>query len=172
MSGLSLIALIELFPRLSATASSPTDPDDQLGSSRFTISNDGYLKVTEVTSECFLWKVRVGSAYFSTSTSGALVPPKDTLNPADSLTVPCTRRRLVGAPPPFLQPRLIYADLAIVIRYRVWPFTFYRRRKLFRFVARVGQNNSLIWDKQPVNDDIEQDYDSLSAPDRVFASDK
>jgi hypothetical protein len=56
LTTIGLVALIELFPRLSATATPPLDQGNQLASSKFTVSNDGYLQVTEVMSACFLWK--------------------------------------------------------------------------------------------------------------------
>src|SRR5260370_41046274 len=51
---IGLITLIELFPRLSASATPPLDLGNQLASSRFTVTNDGYLQVTDVMSACFL----------------------------------------------------------------------------------------------------------------------
>jgi len=59
LTAVGLIALIELFPRLSASANSPTNPDDPLSSSKFSVANDGYVRVTDVMSACFLWKVRM-----------------------------------------------------------------------------------------------------------------
>jgi hypothetical protein len=44
-----------------------------------------------------------------------------------------------------------HADLAIVVTYRPWPFTFIRQRKLFRFVSRRNGDNTVSWDRQPVS---------------------
>jgi len=64
---------------------------------------------------------------------------------------------MFGTNPPFFL-NLKYADLAIVAYYRAWPFTFYRTHTLFRFVARIGKNGEVIWDREPA-DAIEKDYD-------------
>jgi len=85
-------------------------------------------------------------------------PPENTLKPTEAFTVPCTGNKLVGASPPYTQPVIAQADLAIVAYYRVWPFTFYRDHRLFRFVANIGKNNEIVWEKQPSNI-LEADYD-------------
>jgi len=151
LTAIGLVALIELFPRLSATATPPTNLDRPLESSRFTITNDGYVKVTDVSSLCFLWKVTLGSVRFQSGTVEIVKPPEAKLSPTESMTVPCSseKMRLVGSPPPYRQPRLTEGDLAIVVYYRVWPFTFYRDRRLFRFAARFGEHGEITWEKQP-----------------------
>jgi hypothetical protein len=160
---ISLAALIELFPRLSASASSPTDQDDQLGSSKFTVSNDGYLKVTDVMSACFLWKVELGprgksNVHITSSLVRIVQPPESELKPTEGFTVPCTGNRLVGAGAPSIQPEINRADLAIVMYYRAWPFTFYRGHRLFRFVAAIENGNAIAWEKQP-SAVLEGDFD-------------
>jgi hypothetical protein len=165
IGAVSLIALIELAPRLSATANSPTDSDDQLSSSKFTVSNDGYLKVTEVMSACFLWKVDLGpsgkpNAYFTSSMARIAQPPESKLAPLEGFTVPCTGNKLVGVSAPYVQPVLNRADLAIVVYYRAWPFTFYRDHRLFRFVAKMGKRNEVVWEKQPAAI-LEPDFDGF-----------
>ena len=166
LTAVGLIALVELFPRLSATASSPTDLNDPLTSSKFTVSNDGYLRVTDVTSACFLWRVQMTSGgsskpnvQFVNGLAEVVKPAEAKLSPTEALTVPCTGQQLVGASAPYVQPALTDADLAIVVYYRAWPFTFYRDRRLFRFVARLGKRGEVIWEKQP-SGILEADFDN------------
>jgi hypothetical protein len=154
LTAIGLIALIELFPRLSASGSSPSDTNDLLGSSRFTVSNDGYLKITDVVSACFLWKVELegggnGKAVVNGSLSRVVVPPESKLSPTEAITVPCTGPNLFGSTPPFRQWTLAHADLAIVVYYKMWPFTFYQDHRLFRFVARFSKEGEVVWEKQP-----------------------
>lgn len=166
LTALGLATLIQLFPRLSATASSPTDGNDQLGSSRFTVSNDGYLQVTDVMSACFLWKLTFvegpRTADFSDNLSAVAVPPGSALNATEGYTVPCIPHRLIGLPAPFHQPVLARADLAIVVYYRAWPFTFHRDHRLFRFLSRIQNDGTVIWEKQPAAV-LEPDYDRYIA---------
>ena len=158
-----IIALIQFFPRLSATASSPADRNDPLTSSRFTVSNDGYFRVTDVMSACFLWKVEMAqggrtNVHIDRGLAEVVKPPESKLSPTEGLTVPCTGNRIVGSSPPYAQPVLARADLAIVVYYRTWPFTFYRDHRLFRFVARNGMNSEIVWDKQPTSEVMERDF--------------
>lgn len=163
LTAIGLVALIELFPRLSVAASSPTDPDDQLTSSKFTVSNDGYLKVTNIMAACFMWKVELGpmgkpNAHIRDSLASLIQPPESMLRPTEGFTVPCTGSHFVGASPPYIQPVINFADLAIVVYYRVWPFTFYRDHRLFRFVADVEKEKAIVWEKQPAAI-LEPDFD-------------
>jgi hypothetical protein len=153
---IGLVTLIELFPRLSATGKSPTDPDNPLSSSKFTVNNDGYLKLTDVMSACFIWRVDQGGKSMPveriTNTLAIVVrPPENVLMPTEGFTVPCTANPVVSAPPPYIQPAINLADLAIVVYYRAWPFTFYRGHRLFRFVANIGRHGEISWDKQPAD---------------------
>lgn len=166
LTAIGLATLIQLFPRLSATASPPTDGNDQLGSSRFTVTNDGYLQVTDVMSACFLWKLTFvegpRTAEFSNNLSAVAVPPGSALNATEGYTVPCIPYRLIGLPAPFHQPVLARADLAIVVYYRAWPFTFHRDHRLFRFLSRIQNDGTVIWEKQPAAV-LEPDYDRYIA---------
>jgi hypothetical protein len=164
---IGLLSLIQLFPRLSSVANPPTDRDDPLLSSRFVVSNDGYTKVTDVMAACFLWRARMtegGQGYTTAEDTLFQVvrPPENNLRPTEALTVPCTPIRLAVAPAPFRPPLLAKADLAIVVYYRVWPFTFYRDHRLFRFVANTQKNGEVIWEKQPA-ESLETDYDRFIA---------
>lgn len=166
LTTIGLVALIELFPRLSATASSPTDSNDPLTSSKFAISNDGYLRVTDVASACFLWRVQMTSGgsskpnvQFTDGLAEVVKPPENKLSPTEALTVPCTGQQVVGASAPYVQPALTHADLAIVVYYRDWPFTFYRDRRFFRFVANIGKHGEVTWEKQP-SSILEPDFDN------------
>src|SRR6266481_7063549 len=94
LTAIGLVALIELFPRLSASANSPTNPDDPLSSSKFTVSNDGYLKVTDVMSACYLWKVRMAqggrvNTFIDSGMATIVRPPENTLKPTEAFTIPC-----------------------------------------------------------------------------------
>jgi hypothetical protein len=165
LAAAGLITLIELFPRLSATAKSPTDLDDPLTSSKFTVSNDGYMRVTDVMSACFLWKADLGprgkpNAHITSSLARVVQPPESLLKPTEGFTVPCTGSKLIGSPPPYLQPVISRVDMAIVVYYRAWPFTFYRDHRLFRFVASLGKDGEVSWEKQP-SVDLEPDYNEF-----------
>jgi len=87
-------------------------------------------------------------------------PPESKLIPTEGFTVPCTGHKVVDTAPPYIPFQLMKADLAIVVYYRFWPFTFYRSRRLFRFVARPGRQNEIIWEKQP-SGVIEPDFDKF-----------
>jgi hypothetical protein len=161
---ISLIALIELFPRLSSAAASPTNPDDILGSSKFTVSNDGYLRVIDVMSACFLWNVQFGkspgpAAHIGSGLVRIVQPPQNKLSPTEGYTIPCTPEGnpVIGTSPPY-KIGVNQADLAIVAYYRVWPFTFYRDHRLFRFVAHFGKQGEVTWEKQPAAV-LEPDFD-------------
>jgi hypothetical protein len=154
-----IVTLIELSPRLSAIATAPTSPNDVLGSSTFTISNDGYLKLTGVVASCFLWKVKIDKlAEFGSSMADMFVsPPTSTLRTDEGLTVPCTSEGRARTNIPVH----VDADLAIVVYYRAWPFIFYRDHRLFRFVAHTNQQGEVIWNKQPASP-LEPDFEKLS----------
>jgi hypothetical protein len=163
LAAIGLVTLVELFPRLSASATPPLDLSNQLASSRFTVSNDGYTRVTDVVSACFLWNVTEGGFQAHSSLARVVVtPPTMILKPTEGYTVPCMTESMVGTSPPFYL-NLKNADLAIVVYHRAWPwpFTFYRTRRLFRFVARVGRNGEVAWDKQPTPESMEHDFDNL-----------
>lgn len=159
---ITLVTLIELIPRLTATASLPTDPNEQLSSSAFTITNDGYARVTDVSAACFMWKIQLsaGGSTMNIERSFAIVvaPPEKILQTNEGLTVPCTTSSMFGfAAGP---AKVRQADLAIVIYYRPWPFTFLHSHRLLRFVARIGNTGQIVaWDKQPA-EELEPDFDS------------
>lgn len=159
LTAVSLVTLIEMLPRLSASASSPLDQGNQLASSTFTVSNDGYWQVTDVMSACYLWKVEEGSFHFTDSMARVVVPPERTLRPTEGYTVPCVTENMFAVSAPFAL-KIQRADLAIAVYYRPWPFTILRQHRLFRFVARVGRDGSVIWEKQPAAD-LEADYENF-----------
>jgi hypothetical protein len=155
-----ILSLIPVLPRLSPAATPPLDLGNQLASSRFTVTNDGYLQVTDVVSACFLWKVVEGGFHATASLARVVAPPENRLRPTESYTVPCTSENMIGTSPPFMLP-LKQADLAIVVYYRPWPFTIIRKHRLFRFVARISSNGDVVWDKQPTPEEMEADYDAF-----------
>jgi hypothetical protein len=154
LTTIGLVSLIQLRPRPSVSSSPAADPSDWL-TSRFTITNDGYLQLNDVYAACFVWKAQNTNGMLFTNDFSAIVSPGNlVLHPgSDGLTVPCEdkTRMTVG---PYLN-----ADVAIVLSYRPWPFTFVTRRKLFRFVARPSGGN-VIWDKQP-SSPMEQDFEEF-----------
>jgi hypothetical protein len=153
IGSISLITVIELFPRLSATPTAPFDHGSQFAS--FQVSNDGYLRVGDVEVGCFIWRARMFNADFqNVLTNSTLLPKLDQLNVGDSYTIDC--RNLVYGPPQTIQ-RL---DLAIFVHYRPWPwpFSLIRRTRVFRFTASPGVNG-MNWYKQPPEpllDDLNQ----------------
>ncbi len=157
---IAILGLIVWWPRLSSSASPPLDLSNQLASSRFTVTNDGYLPVTDVMSACFLWELVEGGLNATSSMARVVMPAENTLRPTEGYTVPCTSENMIATGPPF-KLDLKSADLAIVVYYRTWPFTFYRPHRLFRFVARVGRAGEVAWDKQPTTEPLEQDYDKF-----------
>jgi len=153
------VALIELFPRLTPAATlSEKSPSDALESSRFTITNSGYFKVTDVSASCFLWNVRLGRISIASSLAQTVSPPEKTLEPNDSMTVPCVTKQTSG---PWSTP-LSQADIGIVAYYTPWPFTIWRRHRLFRFVARFDNSGDVIgWDPQP-SSEMEPDFEKFT----------
>jgi hypothetical protein len=163
LTALGLIALIELWPRPTPGASLPTNISDQLSSSRFTITNDGYLRLTDVKAACFMWKLQYGgrvTVNMPGSFSNIVSPPESILQTSEGLTVPCT------AIAPFTYadnsvPILKEADLAIAFYYRPWPIPFLRCHRLFRFVARFNEKGEIVgWDKQPAKI-LEPDFEKF-----------
>jgi hypothetical protein len=150
---LGLIALVELFPRPSVSASSPTDRNLWL-TSRFTVTNDGYLQLNDVQAVCFIWKATTRRNRLFNNASKVIYSPNEIFPTGQSFTVPCEDDNVHIITGPYTS-----ADLAIVVSYRPWPFTFTHRRKFFRFVARLGDGN-VIWDKQP-SLPLEHDFDEL-----------
>jgi len=156
LTAIGLASLIELRPRPSVSSSSPVDSSNWL-TSRFTATNDGYLQLNDVHAICFLWKAQTndGTTLYS-NVIRTVAPENAILQPNQGLTVPCSNRYipLQGINGPYKS-----ADLAIVVSYRPWPFTFIRQRKLFRFVARPDDGN-IVWDKQPPTV-LEHDFNTL-----------
>lgn len=113
-----------------------------------------------MTAACFMWKVKyvgAGTADFGSSLSRIVTPPANVLQTEEPLTVPCTRGNLIGsADGPLV---LKQADIAIVTYFRPWPFTFLRCHRLFRFVARFGDDGKFVaWDAEP-SIELEPDFD-------------
>jgi hypothetical protein len=149
---LGLVTLVELSPRLSASAKNPFHPADQIAS--FAIRNDGYLKVTNVQPGCFIWNLtKSGKTVMRNvySEQNGEMESADELSPAETLTVPCGIR--VRAP-------IESVDLGVVIYYRPWPFTIFNKRRVFRFVAKPGEDGTLNWYEQP-SADLEEALDEF-----------
>jgi len=165
---LGLLSLIQLRPHLSANAAPPTDKVDVLGSSKFTITNDGYLKVTDVSAVCYFWHVRYGRGSPPTADINdwvyqIIVPPEERLSRLDSFTIPCTREGQPAAvtSPPF-NMNVTKADIAIIVYYRAWPLIFVRPHSIARFVAHFDDSGNVTWEKQnPAA--LEPDFDKWLA---------
>lgn len=151
---IAAVALIELFPRPGAAAYPPSDENNVLNS-RFTVSNDGYLKLVDLKSGCFIWKTNfpyVKNVLFFNNSPSKQDVDNDFL-PSDVITVPCTDPRFSGV------TNIKSADIAIVISYRPWPFIFIKRRRLFRFVSRK-LGSITIWDRESIPREFESDLES------------
>src|SRR5882724_2084085 len=118
-----LLTVIQFRPRPTPGATPPTGLDE-LASSRFTITNEGYIKFTDVKAVCFLWDVRfrMNPSSLTNSLENIISPPESILETGETLTVPCTLANPIHhtSGVPF---QLRKADLAIVVYYRPWPFT-------------------------------------------------
>ncbi len=141
---LACLAVVGLLPHLSASASPPSDLDNILNS-QFTVSNDGPLKLTHVRTGCFVWNTSI----FPPGPNGAHAVYLDNpygdvsdLASSDSVTVPCSDKRFMTF------GNVFGADIAIVVYYHPWPFTFIDSNRIFRFVSRRTRS-SVTWDKQP-----------------------
>jgi hypothetical protein len=157
-----LIALIELYPRPTPSANLPTDSNDPLSSSRFTITNDGYVRLADVKAACYMWKLQYGGRFtvnMPGSFANIVSPPEKILQTSEGLTVPCTTRRPIESV--YEPPTLIQADVAIAFYYRPWPIPFLRCHRLFRFVARFNDKGEIVgWDKQPAGV-LEPDFEKF-----------
>lgn len=156
---ISLPSLNQEFPRPTATAQLPTNQDEPISSSRFTITNSGLMKLADVKATCFLWKVfySANGPLMSSELITGVSPKENILEAAEPLTVPCENKELME----FGRRRvpMTHADLAIVVYYRPWPIPFLRCHRLFRFVARFGDKGQILaWDAQPAKP-LEQDFD-------------
>jgi hypothetical protein len=118
---LSLTGLVGLKPRLSASASPPSNPDDILNS-RFTVSNDEYVDIMEVPTICYVSEAKGVNGGTIRRSSVDNNTPTATLQPAEAITVPCTQ--------PMIHIPARNADLAI-IAYCRWLFTFIHSRRFF-----------------------------------------
>jgi len=147
---LGLIGLIPLRPRLSISSEKPFRVGDQIAS--FSVLNDGYLRIADVSHSCFIWRI-IGAVELDHiySRNGDRLP---ILSPSDTLTIPCGVG--MGGWP------ISRIDLGIVIEYRPWPLTFLASRKVFRFVAIPGKAGQLNWYKQPP-EELERALDNYLA---------
>jgi hypothetical protein len=163
LSLIGLTGLVIFLPRLSATQAAP-DPasasHDELSSSQFVVNNDGQFRLTDVVSACYVGQVDETTAnepgpavHLADWVSIIVRPANSRLLAGESFTVPCTSTRFFGMP-----VAVKNADLGIVVYYRPWPLTLLRLHRLFRFVARRGDQGQLIWDKQP-SEPLETDFD-------------
>lgn len=132
--------------------SPPQDISDPL-STRWTVTNDGYMRLTDVRAICFIWRLRAGLTMEDSAERG-VAAPNPMLPSTEGFTVPCEDDgfKIVGG-------TLESIDLAIVVYYRPWPFTFLRSRKMFRFVER-GSGSQIFWDKQP-STPMEREFDEF-----------
>jgi hypothetical protein len=155
-----LIALIELSPRLSASPNSLGDVKAPLRWS-FSVSNDGYLQITDISAGCFMWKVQgtppSGGSVSVTNALYDIIQPPRLLIPADRFSLPCAPQ-LVGSGQPDKPVKFSVLDIAIVTYYRPWPFVFLMRRRFFRFVGHYD-DEFLVWEPQPADSKLVKDFD-------------
>lgn len=149
---LTALALVELLPRISASAVPPFDANHPLAS-RWTVTNEGYLKITRTRAICFVWRVQA-VVTMQNSASNPSKPTGNVLSPGDSFTVPCSIPGMLSGP-------YHSADIAIIVFYHPWPFTFFHYRRFFRFVMRRETDGNITWDKQPTPPELELDFDRL-----------
>lgn len=152
LSLLGLVTLVELYPRLSASQQPPFYAEDQIPD--VTVSNEGYLQVTDVRIGCFILNMKISENTFQDELMWHGSPPQKVLTATESYTVSCwSNGPAVVAP----IPSISNIDLVVVTYYRPWPLTFLRFRKFFRF---VGRNNGtrLYWVRQPSNG-VDKEFD-------------
>jgi hypothetical protein len=150
LTALGSITVIELFPRLSASTAPSLDGPNYMES--FVISNDGYLSVQHVEVDCFIWNATVATNSLSFIGGRGMIPPAGSISPNDAYTVSCNR--FLDAPSSSIES----IDLGIIVHYRPWPFTFIRRRRIFRFVGKQQRQGGLNWFRQP-SEPIEEAFD-------------
>jgi hypothetical protein len=161
LTAIGLIALIQLRPRLSASAI-PVSVVGQELFSRFTVSNDGYVKITDVQMSCYIWKAVAqditnnetgNNVHINDALSHPISPPSQILLPNEGYTLPCAFGNIEM--PTF---QLKNADIAIVVYFRPWPLAWLRLRRLFRFTFNRAQDGTASWDKQP-SSELEKRFD-------------
>jgi hypothetical protein len=151
---ISLITVIELFPRLSVSPEPPTEEGNIIP--YFSVKNDGYLQLTDVEVACFVWNAHgKGMPNFhnimSAKSSGA--GPEKKLPPTQTLTSRCGINFIL---PPQAVDEI---DLGIILYFRPWPLTLFRSRRVFRFKAQPTANG-LNWYKQ-ASGDLEKALDEF-----------
>jgi hypothetical protein len=137
----------------------PFDPKDSFPT--FEITNDGYLKVTDVEATCFFKVLETSSG--NKTVNGFLGPPftspgypqyllpQKVLNPNQTVTLPCSISLKDGS-------QITQMDIGIVVHFRFWPFAFWRTRKIQRFAVGRG-DNGLVWHELPPNE-LEAAYEA------------
>jgi hypothetical protein len=151
---LVLVALIESYPHLSASPEGFASAGDRIPS--FTISNDAYLRVTDVEATCYIRSAKItGPAMTNIAPSEFSVPPQKFLAASESFTVPCFNGLFLVAPTSSLSS----VDLAVVVYCRPWLVPFLRVRRFFAFEAR-NEGNGVDWYPQATNH-IDKDFDAF-----------
>jgi len=148
--------LIELNPRLSASSQTPFRRIDQLPA--LTVSNEGYLKFTDVNVGCSIVDLQPAMIRDGFNITQ---PPEKVRQPGEPLTVPCTQHVAFGfgfGPNGSLEP-ITYADIAFVVSFRPWPFSFIRRTKFLRFEGK-WDGKETKWYRQPARN-IEEEFNGF-----------
>jgi hypothetical protein len=127
------------------------------------VSNDGYLRVTDVKIACFISTLNLGGNIFNFVMSGTGSPPQQVLAPTETYTVPCSPGRYISAPTSAIR----HIEIGVVAYYRPWPFTFLRSRKFFRFEGK-NDGTKLNWFKQPPNEIDKQFDEAMRQMGRTF----
>lgn len=150
---IGLIALIELSPRLTGASQPPFREEDRIPA--FTVTNDGYLKVTKLRATCFFNQINT-TAMTATHMGFGGMASADELMPGENFSFRCGSNGVNFLAP---VPMIKSMDVAVVLWYRPWPFTFLRSRKFLRFEG-VNTGSKIEWYKQPQGT-IEKDYDEF-----------
>lgn len=128
--------------RLSVASVTVLDPTNPFRTN-FTISNDGYMAVRNVSVQC-----HVPSAFYEgqsiTRDTDVLSPPLvESLAPGSKITMPCGYNSFIG----FENP-LIKADMTLTMSYEPKYLPF-RKSKSFRFVTAKDSEGHFHWLEQP-----------------------
>lgn len=111
----------------------------------FIISNDGYINLVDIDTACYMREMQVSGSTFRNSFYSGYNPRELELKPDESFTVGCGA---VMQNVPLQEIKQI--DLGVVMSYRpwLWPFSYIKRVKVFRFIGRPG-SSTIKWFKQP-----------------------
>jgi hypothetical protein len=113
----------------------------------FIISNNSYLKFSNVRTHCLLSNVKfirgggmTGGDFSSKDGEAHLIAP------GESIAVSCVQESINIAP----NEGLLSADIRIDVMFEVFPYGYRDEEKTFRFVAVKTDNGHWFWLPQPI----------------------